>query len=216
MFIILLPVVVSALFALLVFNAPFGQFTTSDMPTIVRILTIICSYLVTDTIIRTINHKKTLDKIDKESGKITSLLQRDFHVSHVGRSDIANDVVRDKIVSRASQVKNTVVASNIDFVSRESHESGVAIVYSKMLQRNDANNWYDIVSSNLSDLPRYSQLSNIKSGQLHKPVLPQESNVPLINFVIIEYPEGDKEVYFGWLYSEIQGLSNVFQSTDMC
>lgn len=216
MFIVLLPILVSAFFTLIVFYGPFDQFDNSDIPTIARLLTIISSYLVTDTIIRTINNFKTIKSIESESSDIKTLLNKDFHVSHVGRSDFANDIVRDKIVSRASQVKNTVVASNMDFVSRESHESGVALVYSEMLSRNDTNNWYDIVSENLKDLPRYNHMSekSINSGQLHKFVLHENSNVPLINFVLIEYPEGDKEVYFGWLYSDIHGLTDVFQSSD--
>lgn len=212
----LAPVVVSFICGLFLFLGPFDYFASSGLPVIARLLTIVCIYLVTDTIVRSVNHNTIVDKIEKQGSEITSLLKSDFHVSHVGRSDVANKVVSDKIISKASQVLNTIIASDIDFVSREKHEVSAAEVYTKMLARNDANNWYDIVSEELKDLPRYEYIekSKLRAGKFHKYVVSTGAAVPLINFVIIEYPEGEQEVYFGWLYSEVEGLSDIFQSSD--
>jgi hypothetical protein len=218
------PVLVAAIFSMIVFYGQFQHFDSSDLPTIAKLLTIVISYLVTDTVVRTINHHKTIQKIDKttekigeESKKVLSLIGSSFSVTHVGRDNTANELVSEKIITGARQVKNTVVASsNIDFVGRESHEKEVAEVYKKMLNRNDANNWHDVTSYNLKKLPRYQLIddSDIKPGQFQKLILPDQSKVPIINFVIVEYPTLEKEVFFGWLYSDIIGASDVYQSSD--
>jgi len=139
-------------------------------------------------------------KQDDTYKKMQEIVENRAEVRYVGQSHAVGEIIREAI-SGSTHVYNTFM--NIGELSKlnEDAERDVVSVYEMHLGGNIGKYWEDIVSAN--EVHNFRHLRIFPNGRNdhgnHKIHL-LRSNMPIINFVIIENRNNDyKEVFFGWV-----------------
>lgn len=124
-------------------------------------------------------------------------LSSDARVRLVGNNEQANLEITPKC-ARARSVQNTFIGLTANHYDREMGKKANHAQYSSWLANSFDGHWVDVVGPTEKDDGRFTQIFLDKPIGQHT-VYMLDREIPVMNFIIFEYPEGGREVYFGWM-----------------
>ena len=211
------PIIVAAAAGFLTHLLPAEYYPAVTNETASKFVVTALVYLVAQNFSQAVQNMLVTNKIDAFDRSIGDALRNSSHVQFLGTSSSANAYIAQRIAG-ANVVRNTIITANPEFISRSENEKIVADAYASVLKDRNLATWFDVVSDNVAGLDRYKHIAenmNPKSGKLHTRQMPHGGAHAHVNFIILEFSSGEREVYFGWLFSEEEGQAHVFSTRDI-
>lgn len=138
-------------------------------------------------------------------------VKKETSIEYVGSSSEVLPRIAKK-VRHAANVRNTFVGID-EYDYTKSNDDIVYEIYKTWLENDYDGKWVDIVGPAQLFSGRYEKISASKakmSGSHEVKIL--RHSTPIVNFIILEYPNEESDVFFGWMTGSKD--SKIFYSPD--
>jgi len=139
-------------------------------------------------------------------------IRNSFNVECIESDRAISDYMSDRMKS-AINVTNTFVGLGEPSRNADSASKSVLDLYRSFFS-NNGKIWTDAVSINELTGPRYRSISIAAQSEPDHRIVLLRHSIPVLNFTIIDFGSGRKEVLFGWNYSTRSASKNLFLSDE--
>lgn len=156
-------------------------------------------------------HRAESEIVFESVMELRRAIEKSFNVQKIESMDDAMEAVVSRI-ERAVKIRNTYLGTYVDYT-----DDRIINSYNSHLSK-EGRSWHDIVSARELFSNRYDRINpkGYTIGQHKITVL--STSLPIINFIIIEYPNFETEVFWGWVESESSGgfsSTTIFRSAQV-